>query len=93
MPIPPKPKLTEQQRIAAEEKFLNGTGGTNISVDGNEDNKNIKNVSKQRAKVKWYNIPVPEDICFNARIAALKLDITLGEYYIQAIKEKNERSI
>ena len=61
------------------EEFVNGT-------------KTTKRKAERNAKVKYYNLPVPEEVWKTARACAIAQGLSLSEYYIAAITEKNERS-
>lgn len=76
--IPNKPVMTEKEKNQAMEQFIHG-GERKAAA------------RKANRQTKMYNLAVPLDIYQEAKLNAVKENIGLAEYYINAIIEANER--
>ena len=75
--IPNKPTVNEKERAKALESFLHG--------------EQERKTTRSNRKSKMYNLSVPLEIYQEAKLNAVKENIGLAEYYINAIIEANER--
>lgn len=82
MALPRKPISNAQ--MAAAEEFISGKTQEPIITSPNPKN-------NEKGKFVTYNATMPFEVHAVAKIAAIKKGISLKEYIIEAIKEKNIR--
>lgn len=91
--LPSKPMMSDKEREAAAERFINGSGSNTAPIAPAQRSKQ-KSVTNIRNKegIKMYNVPLPTEVHKKAKNCANNLGITLAQYVINAIAEANERN-
>lgn len=87
--LPSKPTMSDAERKAAEEKFLNG------ETVKSSFKKTVSKEPKEKliqTKIKTYVLKLPENIYCDAVICSTKLGCSLKEYYANAINFFNEHN-
>ena len=91
--LPSKPMMSEKEREAVVERFINGAVSNTAPVASNQHS-NQKSSTNIRNKegIKMYNVPLPTEVHKRAKNCANNMGITLAQYVINAIAEANERN-
>jgi hypothetical protein len=86
--------MNSKEADAAAEAFLKG-GNVNNPRNENNENKehNYYHEHYKNNGIKFYNLPLPAEVLFQAKLICAKSGISMKDYFTKAIINENQKHI